>query len=137
MTTATFCPCICHVFPNLYIPAGASHCQRCQAATVPTTQAVIFDLPAGQERKREALERFEHTGAFWLSRARAVAHEHAIANGKVTSDDVLAVVGMPEDMHHNLVGAIFALRDEWRAVGRTATKRAEGHSRRITVWRLR
>ncbi len=153
MTTLTHsqdCLCACRI-PALaasYTPEKGHHCP-CQSVLIQGGyqtgsdgnthlfgQPILFDLPAGLERKRQALERFEHTGASWLARARAVAHEHCIQWGKVTSDDVLAVVGMPKDAHRNLVGAMWNT-SEWRAVGRTATKRPSGHGRFITVWRLR
>lgn len=54
----------------------------------------------------------------------------------MTSDEVLAVVGFPDGIHHNVVGTIFKERC-WVRAGFVRTRRPEGHARLIGVWKLR
>ena len=100
------------------------------------TQTVLFDQQQGEALKREALDAFEDKATGWLEYARAVARTLARDKGRLTADDVLAVTGMPVGIHHNVVGAIFSSR-EFLRVGFTKTARPKGHSRIISIWRLR
>ena len=99
-------------------------------------QGVLFDLDRGRALKHEAHQAFEERAGWWLGQARRVAREVCREKGSVTSDDVLAVVGLPNGVHHNVVGTIFKERC-WVRVGFTQTKRPEGHARLIGVWRLK
>ena len=101
----------------------------------PARQGVLFDLLAGKGAKRDALERFEVKAADWLSRARQAAREICRKKGTVTSDDVLEVVGMPQGIQHNVIGAIF--QKGVVRVGFRRTRRPEGHARLIGVWRFK
>ena len=98
-------------------------------------QGVLFDLEAGQAAKRDALERFEVKAEDWLTRARCAARKICRRNGTVTSDDVLEVVGMPEGVHHNVIGAIFS--KGFIRAGFRRTRRPESHARLIGVWKLK
>ena len=99
------------------------------------TQPVLFDLPAGKAAKREALERFEGYAFGWLDNARRVAREICAGQGTVTSDDVLEVTGLPEGLHHNVIGAIFI--KGFARVGFRRTRRPQGHARMIGVWKVK
>ncbi len=96
---------------------------------------MLFDLEAGKAAKRDALERFEVKAEGWLARARQAAWEICRRKGSATSDDVLEVVGLPEGVHHNVIGAIF--QKGFYRVGFQRTRRPEGHARLIGVWRLK
>ena len=97
-------------------------------------QGNFFDLEAGQAAKEEALERFESESQAWLAQARQIAREVCRRKGTATSDDVLTATGLPEGLHHNVVGAIF--RRGFVRVGFTQTARPEGHARVIGVWEI-
>ena len=98
-------------------------------------QGVLFDLEAGHALKRDALERFEVKAGDWLDRARQAAMEICRRRGAVTSDEVLEVVGLPEGVHHNVIGAIF--QKGFVRVGFRRTRRPEGHARLIGMWKLK
>lgn len=93
---------------------------------------IQLSLELGQLLKDEALEAWEDKGTTWLRVARQVAHRIADERGTVTIDDVLAVVPLPDDLHHNVAGATF--RKGFRHVGYTKTKQPQGHARTIMVW---
>jgi len=101
-------------------------------------QPVLFDLSEGQRRKQDGIALVTFHGSGWLNRARAAARAIAAKQGKVTSDEVLAVVGHPEreGLHRNSCGAIFQ-DPGFVLVGYTRTRRPEGHARKIGEWRLR
>ena len=94
-----------------------------------------FDLVAGKAAKKDGLERFEVKAADWLGRAREAAREICRRKGTVTSEEGLEVVGMPEGVHHNVIGAIF--QKGFVRVGFRRTRRPEGHARLIGVWRFK
>jgi hypothetical protein len=94
-----------------------------------------LDLQAGQRAKRDGLDRVEATAQEWLADARREARHICYRVGTVTTDDVLAKVGLPVGIHHNVIGAIF--RTGFERVGFRPTKRPEGHARLIGVWRMR
>jgi hypothetical protein len=98
-----------------------------------TTKQLSLDLAAGTEAKKNALASFEIRAADWLALARHTAREICRSQGTVSSDDVLAEIGMPEGFHHNVVGAIFNSR-EFVRVGFRRTRRPQGHARMIGVW---
>ena len=105
--------------------------------TIPSTQPPLFDLKEGRRRKDEAMDAFEQSGREWLMRARSAAAHVCRLRGMVTTDDVLAIGGMPPaGLHHNIIGAIFP-RGTWEIVGYTKTQRPEGHARRIGIWCLK
>jgi len=58
--------------------------------------------------KRDALERFEVKAQDWLTQAREAAVVICHKKGTVSSDDVLEAVGMPDGIHHNVIGAVFS-----------------------------
>jgi len=99
-------------------------------------QGVLFDLELGRALKDRAHAGFEEKAAWWLKRARQAAREVCRRKGSATSDDVLAEVGLPDGIHHNVVGAIFR-EPCWVRAGFVRTRRPEGHARLISVWRLR
>ena len=73
-------------------------------------------------------------GGAWITIARRVAGLLAEANGRVTSDIVIAVVGLPEGIHHNVIGTMFSMG--FTRAGSTPTRRPVGRYRRIGVWEL-
>lgn len=94
-----------------------------------------LDLTEGKRRKAEGQEQVKAREDYgWLDQARRVARGLALAHGNVTSDDVLARVGRPVGVHHNLIGNIFSVG--FVRIGFTQTKRPEGHSRMIGVWTI-
>lgn len=98
-----------------------------------TTKQLTLDLGAGTEAKKNALASFEVRAADWLALARKTARDICRDQGTVTSDDILGEIGMPEGLHHNVVGAIFA-SGEFIRVGFRRTRRPQGHARMIGVW---
>ena len=94
-------------------------------------QAALFDT--GQFLKRQALTNFENKAQDWLSQARKVARDISHRDGMVTSDDVLAVMGLPAHYHHNIVGCIF--HEGFYRIGWRPTIRPQGHGRMIGVWK--
>ena len=93
-----------------------------------------FSLGLGLLLQEHAMEAWEAKGGGWLRLARQVAEELATANGRVTIDNVLAVIGLPDELHHNVAGVVF--KKGFMRVGFTPTHRPEGHGRMIGVWTL-
>ena len=117
------------------LPASWTRRKRSWTVAEQVRQGVLFDLEAGRAMKRDALERFEIKAEDWLCRARDAAREICGRKGAVTSDDVLEIVGMPEGVHHNVIGAIFS--KGFVRVGFRRTRRPEGHARLIGVWKVK
>ena len=94
---------------------------------------VELNLTKGLELKEEGQARVKSKDYGWLEEARTVARGIIAEQGQVTSDEILARIGKPIGVHHNLIGTIFQT-PEFRRVGFCQTKRPEGHARMIGVW---
>ena len=70
----------------------------------------------------------------WLAKARQYAVTHAEKHGFVTSDDVLASVGICQSP--SVAGAIFK-DSRFAKTGYTPSRRVSTHGRDIAVWRLK
>ncbi len=70
----------------------------------------------------------------WLAKARQYAARHATSHGFVTSDDVLASVGVCQSP--SVAGAIFK-DSRFTKTGYTPSRRITTHGRDIAVWRLK
>ena len=75
------------------------------------------------------------SNGLWLAKAREYAVKHAERHGFVTSDDVLASVGVCKSP--SVAGAIFKDTWIWAMVGYMPSSRLTTHGRNITVWRLK
>jgi hypothetical protein len=72
--------------------------------------------------------------SIYLAKARQLAYKLAQDKGFVTSDDVVAVMGMPTSP--SVIGGVF--RDSrFTIVGYTPSTRKGTHGRKISVWRLK
>ena len=99
-------------------------------------QLPLFDAAQGKARRDAALESFEVTSSEWLSMARSEAVSIAESHGSVTSDAVLAAIGLPpEYIHPNVIGAIFNDR-RFRRIGVTPSGRPRNNASIIGVWAL-
>lgn len=85
--------------------------------------------------------RFEERHGSYMEGCRAVLYELAQVKGEVSSDDFWRLIRkerippLPEDMHHNAVGALF--RDErFEATGRLVrSTRPEAKGNLLRTWR--
>ena len=99
-------------------------------------QLPLFDADQGKARRDAALESFEVTSSEWLAMARNKAENIAQSHGSVTSDAVLAAIGLPPAyMHPNVIGAIFNDR-RFRRIGVTPSSRPRNNASIIGVWAL-
>ena len=91
----------------------------------------------GPARKQAAHAHFEEIARGWLAEARAYARRQCELTGSVTIDDVRTAVGeLPEGIHHNAYGAVFA-SDEFYPIGFMASKRPSNNGRMVRRWTVR
>lgn len=95
----------------------------------------------GERRKTEAHALLEARRELYVLRGRRALLEAMLSNPNVeaTADDVRAAVELPPDIDPVCLGAVpgpLARAGIIRRVGFTATARAEGHTRPVTVWQL-
>ena len=96
-------------------------------------QLPLFDPVEGLRRKGAGLDRVEQHNEEWLTLARRQANHLAKSGLEVTSDMVIARVGMPPaDVHPNVIGSIF--RHGFHRVGYTKSERPSAHGRMIGIW---
>jgi len=95
------------------------------------------DLFAGEQGKREGLDRVSRNASEWLTHVRGWAKAVARRKGEVSSDDLrlLADTYGVHPHHQNAWGAVFR-GDEWEPAGFKKSTYKTNHARRITVWRL-
>jgi hypothetical protein len=74
------------------------------------------------------------SNGLWLAKARQYAVKHATSHGYVTSDDVLATIGVCQSP--SVAGAIFK-DSRFTKTGYTPSRRETTHGRDIAVWRLK
>lgn len=97
---------------------------------------VQLGLDAALKRRELALDSLEERYPNFLDRARAVAVSVAKRKGWVTADDVRAVLEIPPDVHHNVMGAVF-MSSLFIDAGPYISAQRQGHGNRIRIWRLR
>jgi hypothetical protein len=89
----------------------------------------------GQVLRDLAMSLVADTVPKWRRLAVALAKQLSKANGCVSIDDVVNVLGMPPG-HQNACGSVFRGKG-WTEIGRTSSKRLrkESHARRVSIWR--
>ena len=99
-----------------------------------TQQQLALDLD-GRARRDAGLDSLErHTG--FLAQARMLARLICQERGTVASDDLHDVISRPAHIHRNIWGSILR-PPQFVATGRfVPTRRPEGRSRQIQVWRV-
>lgn len=90
----------------------------------------------GHELKTQGIQQVEDNNRDYVAEARAWAMDWAGKHGVVTSDDLWQHFPPFPWTNLNAVGAVFHSKYFEREAF-TQTKRASGHARWITVWRLR
>ena len=75
------------------------------------------------------------TNLMWLTKARQYALTYASKHSYVTSDDVVAALGVPQDSP-SLIGSIFQ-KNMFTKIGYTPSARNTTHGREIGVWRAK
>ena len=101
-----------------------------------------MDLLAGRALRDEALSKLESTTRrqHYIARCREFLIEFAMANGKVSSDDVRSRYPIPEEWDGRIMGAVFSPR--WLKkmgfvkCGEHPTKFKQAHTRPQSDWRL-
>ena len=84
----------------------------------------------------DSLERHDGFLDGFLTQARALARLICQECGTVTIDDLRDVISRPTYIHCNVWGAILRAPRFVPTGEFVATRRPEGHARRIQVWRL-
>ena len=98
---------------------------------------LTLDSALGRKRRDRILDAFEVKAPTWLEQARSAARVLARANGSVTSDQVLEVVGLPPPgMSPKCIGAVFN-KSGFKRIGVTQSTRPANHASIIGVWRLK
>lgn len=102
--------------------------------------AFNFDMPTGDELKRQALAEMEAKYPRWIDFAREKARRHATIYGRVSSNDIHAMIDageLPPPPHHNAMGAIFRkgfIQLPFRVDAEHAASRNRGGG--VAVWGL-
>ena len=96
---------------------------------------VQLGLDAALKQRELALDSLEERYPNFLDRARVVARRIAAEKGWVTADDVREVLAIPDDVHPNVMGAIF--RGEFEFMCWKKSAQPQRHANRIGRWRLK
>ena len=95
----------------------------------------LFDLPAGQALKERGMAQAATGRAELLATAQSIARNIALAQGKVTSDDVRRTMGLEYRDLGPAAGLIF--RKGFEPVGMVKSKYPGNHAALIGVWRIK
>ncbi len=94
----------------------------------------------GERRKCEAFANLEAHREWILLKARRVFAAVLLEKGRVTIDDVRAVVVLPAGMNPVCLGPVATPFTRQRFIERAGfcgTTRAEGHARPVSIWELK
>lgn len=78
----------------------------------------------------------EHAGEAWRNEFNAAADELLASRGRLTSDDVVQVVGLPPN-HPNAIGAAmrsWARTKGLRVVGYNKSQKTSRHAAIVAIW---
>lgn len=97
-------------------------------------------LTEGERRKAEAFDHFESHRSQLLLLGRRAMLVYALQHGKVTADEVRALVPLPAGIDPKAFGAVPGVLSKLGLIepfGFQHTTRAAGHARPVRVWRIR